>query len=436
MKEPNNNLGYAIFHGLEHNDYLNEIYDALLQNYFLRLFHIETIAPAAFETEDALRFADLLSKSVYVEKSEKHRSLAQEIVTLLCTIKPNDEDVEYVMGSVLSCTSNYLGLQHSVPEFSEASILERLSTTIDKDYLRIPSEKDSYFLSSQKEVYDHMVEDSFFSYSGPTSMGKSFVMRTFIRERIKQEPNSNFAIIVPTKALINEVSKEISDNIGQLLREFDYRIVTSAGAVILQDKNEHRYVFVMTPERLMYQLIGYPDIPIHYLFIDEAQKISDKEGRSAFYYQIVGMLYRNEPHPRIVFASPHIPNPDIYLELVPNAVEGDRTKFVSSYTPVSQEKFLIDLQAHDLGYYNSLTEELHIISNFTPDRDFQSFLVELGRGKKNLVYCNAKAKVVDFAREYADSLPILDDPDLIALAEEIREEVHESFIQKIRRSVW
>ena len=427
MKEPNNNLGYAIFHGLEHNDYLNEIYDALLQNYFLRLFHIETIAPAAFETEDALRFADLLSKSVYVEKSEKHRSLAQEIVTLLRTIKPNDEDVEYVMGSVLSCTSNYLGLQHSVPEFSEASILERLSTTIDKDYLRIPSEKDSYFLSSQKEVYDHMVEDSFFSYSGPTSMGKSFVMRTFIRERIKQEPNSNFAIIVPTKALINEVSKEISDNLGQLLREFDYRIVTSAGAVILQDKNENRYVFVMTPERLMYQLIGYPDIPIHYLFIDEAQKISDKEGRSAFYYQIVGMLYRNEPHPRIVFASPHIPNPDIYLELVPNAVEGDRTKFVSSYTPVSQEKFLIDLQAHDLGYYNSLTEELHIISNFTPDRDFQSFLVELGRGKKNLVYCNAKAKVVDFAREYADSLPILDDQDLIALAEEIREEVHESY---------
>ena len=106
MNEPNNNLGYAIFHGLEHNDYLNEIYDALLQNYFLRLFHIETIAPAAFETEDALRFADLLSKSVYVEKSEKHRSLAQEIVTLLRTIKPNDEDVEYVMGSVLSCTSN------------------------------------------------------------------------------------------------------------------------------------------------------------------------------------------------------------------------------------------------------------------------------------------------------------------------------------------
>lgn len=113
------------------------------------------------------------------------------------------------------------------------------------------------------------------------------------------------------------------------------------------------------------------------------------------------MLYRNEPHPRIIFASPHIPNPDIYLELVPNAVEGDRTKFVSSYTPVSQEKFLIDLQAHELGYYNSLTEELHIINNFTPDRDFQSFLVELGRGKKNLVKACPKRAIKD-RNKYAE----------------------------------
>ena len=240
MNEPASSLGYAIFHGLEHDDYLNEIYEALLQNYFLQLFKVHDVASVGFDTEDALRFADLLSKSVHVKESEKHRSLAQEIVTLLHTLKPNDAAIEYVMGSVLSSTSNYLGLQHSVPEFFEAGVLERLSTAIDKEYLRIPSENDSYFLSSQKEVYDHMVEDRFFSYSGPTSMGKSFVMRTFIRERIKQEPNSNFAIIVPTKALINEVSKEISDSLGQLLREYDYRIVTYAGAVILQAKHEPR----------------------------------------------------------------------------------------------------------------------------------------------------------------------------------------------------
>lgn len=427
MNDTTGTLGHAIFTGLEKNEYLNEIYDALLHNDFLRLFRIDDIAQKEVDTEDALRFADLLSKSVNTEQSERHRSLAQEIITLLNALNPDDEEIQYVMGAVLSSTSNYLGLQHSVPDFQENNVLDRLSDEINRDYLRIPSQQDGYFLRSQKAVYDHMTEDDYFSYSGPTSMGKSFVMRTFIMERIKISPDCNFAILVPTKALINEVSKEIADNLGELLRQHDYRIITSAGAMILQEKNEHRYVFVMTPERMMYQLIGFKDIPIHYLFIDEAQNISEKEGRSAFYYQVVGMLNRSEERPHMIFASPHIPNPDIYLELIPRDVQGGRSEMTSLFTPVSQEKFLIDLQERKLGYYNGLTEELHAIHSFEPDRDFQSFLSELGEGKKNLIYCNAKAKVVKFAREYAEKLQPLDDPDLIALADEIREQVHEDY---------
>lgn len=427
MNDTTGTLGHAIFTGLEKNEYLNEIYDALLHNDFLRLFRIDNIAQKEVDTENALRFADLLSKSVNTEQSERHRSLAQEIVTLLNALNPDDEEIQYVMGAVLSSTSNYLGLQHSVPDFQENNVLDRLSDEVNRDYLRIPSQQNGYFLRSQKAVYDHMTEDDYFSYSGPTSMGKSFVMRTFIRERIKKSPDCNFAILVPTKALINEVSKEIADNLGELLRQHDYRIITSAGAMILQEKNEHRYVFVMTPERMMYQLIGFKDIPIHYLFIDEAQNISEKEGRSAFYYQVVGMLNRSEQRPHMIFASPHIPNPDIYLELIPREVHGVRSEMTSLFTPVSQEKFLIDLQERKLGYYNGLTKELQVIHSIESDRDFQSFLAELGEGKKNLIYCNAKAKVVKFARDYAKKLQPLDDPDLIALAEEIREQVHEDY---------
>lgn len=427
MNDVTSTLGYAIFDGIEKNEYLNEIYDALLHNDFLRLFKIDDIEPKDVPVEDALRFADLLSKSINTEHSEQHRSLAQEIVTLLDLLNPGNEDIQYVMGSVLSSASNYLGLQHSVPGFKEGNIFDRLSDEINREYLRIPSEENSYFLKSQKTVYDHMTEDSYFSYSGPTSMGKSFVMRTFIRERIKKSPDCNFAILVPTKALINEVSKEMADNLGDLLREHDYRIITSAGATILQEKNEHKYVFVMTPERMLYQLIGFKDIPIQYLFVDEAQNISDKEGRSAFYYQVVGILNRSELRPHVIFASPHIPNPDIYLELIPSGIQGERSEMTSLFTPVSQEKFLIDLQKQKLGYYNGLTQELHSIYSFGYDLDFRSFISELGEGKKNLVYCNAKAKVVSFARKYADTLQPLKDKDLIALAAEIREQVHEDY---------
>ena len=114
-----------------------------------------------------------------------------------------------------------------------------------------------------------------------------------------------------------------------------------------------------------------------------------KPGASAFYYQIVGMLYRKEQRPNVIFASPHIPNPAVYLELIPSDIEGERVQMTSAFTPVSQEKFLIDLQAGQLGYYNGLTQELHTISSFAPGRTFHSFVDELGNGRKNLIYCNS-----------------------------------------------
>ena len=58
MNDTTGTLGHAIFTGLEKNEYLNEIYDALLHNDFLRLFRIDDIAQKEVDTEDALRFAD------------------------------------------------------------------------------------------------------------------------------------------------------------------------------------------------------------------------------------------------------------------------------------------------------------------------------------------------------------------------------------------
>ena len=40
-------------------------------------------------------------------------------------------------------------------------------------------------------------------------MGKSFVVQTFIKEQIERGEKKNYAIVVPTKALINEVRSNI-----------------------------------------------------------------------------------------------------------------------------------------------------------------------------------------------------------------------------------
>lgn len=92
----------------------------------------------------------------------------------------------------------------------------------------------------------------------------------------------NFAIIVPIKALINEVSNKSIDDLKDMLEEYDYRIVTSSNDVAMAQK--HNYVFVLTPERLLYLLIEHNELELDYLFIDEAHKISSKDKRRAFYY--------------------------------------------------------------------------------------------------------------------------------------------------------
>ena len=93
----------------------------------------------------------------------------------------------------------------------------------------------------------------------------------------------------------------------------NYVVINSSGALALRDK--HNYIFVMTPERMLYLMISYPSIEIDYLFIDEAHKISTNDERSAFYYKITSLINQRDYNTKIIFSSPNIPNPYEYLKI-------------------------------------------------------------------------------------------------------------------------
>ena len=181
----------------------------------------------------------------------------------------------------------------------------RLHSELMKEYLEVPGDEEKHFFRSQKMVYDHFNDQSF-NYSGPVSMGKSFVMQTFIRNQVMADEGCNFAILVPAKALINEVTSELTKALKGFFTEKDYRIVTSAGAVVLKDY--HHFIFSMRPERMAYLLTLYSNMPLDYIFIDEAHKISSKDSRSAFYYSVVEKLSARQTKPKFIFDSPNIPN--------------------------------------------------------------------------------------------------------------------------------
>jgi len=424
-------LGNVIFAGIDRNPYLIELYNHILYNYTLSLFGFTQMMPKEVDVEAALRFADVLSKSTDKEKSDRHKIWAQEIVALLKETQPDNPAVLEYFGSVLMSTENFRGLAMNAPQFQGRTLLDRAYTEFCRELLSIPADKERQFFRSQKEVYDRLTEP-YFSYSGPTSMGKSFVMRMFIKKQVMDGSNLNFAILVPTKALINEVYSKIIEDLKinekrGYLAERNYTLVTAAGALQLK-KGDMNFIFVLTPERLLYLLIGKPDVRIDYLFIDEAHKISAKDSRSAFYYKVVDMISQKQK-PHILFASPNIPNPEVYLRLLPDAdMETDR-KLATSFSPVSQIKILVDLICGEIKTFNSYTEQLDTVTSFPPGANLHQIIASVCRRREdrkmqNIVYFNSKEKAVEYALDFDKNVPEQNDDALTSLAKEIRKEVH------------
>ena len=422
------NLSGAIFGDIENNEYLNELYNNILYNYALKTLCLTGRKKMrGVNVTAALRFADLLSKSTHPEHRDAHRIWAQEIITLLLALYPDDEKVSYYAGAVLASTGNFLGQNLIKSNYTEPTTFEQLFAAYSHDYLTIPAEKDKRFFQAQKYAYDHLQDDCF-SYSAPTSMGKSFIMRMFIKEQVLNGIKKNYAIIVPTKALINEVRSEVINDLKGLLEQRDYRVVTAAGDLALEQ--HHSFILVLTPERLLYLINSKPDLPIDYLFIDEAHKMSGKNSRGPFYYSVVDDLSRRASKPHFIFASPNIPNPEVYLQLIANGHCDYENAMASSFSPVSQFKFLISIGNRAISVFNDHTKNYELVctlqgDNPTLDLILQAFdKTEEMKDKRTIAYFSGKDKAIEAARKFAENRQKQNDPELDELARDVRNEVH------------
>ena len=92
-----------------------------------------------------------------------------------------DPMIKLYAGDVFSSTGNHKGIEHINSEYQDITALERIFAEYRNDYLTIPAEPNEKFFAPQKEAYEHLTDECF-SYSAPTSMGKSFIMRMFIKD--------------------------------------------------------------------------------------------------------------------------------------------------------------------------------------------------------------------------------------------------------------
>lgn len=109
---------------------------------------------------------------------------------------------------------------------------------------------------------------------------------------------------------------------------------------------------------------------------------------------------------------------------IPDVANRENYKIATKFSPVNQEKFLIDFKRFELHYYNEATQKLTKYCSFPEDKGLLDFVHELGEGARSIVYSNSKDNVVEYALQYAAQLQPLHNSDLDVLAQDIRQDVH------------
>ncbi|MFA0406317.1 RNA helicase, partial [Vibrio sp. 10N.222.52.C12] len=171
--------------------HFTELYENLSISYANSKLNISTPITSK-DTDDLCRYADIFSLS---EESE-YRVLAYRIIVKLLGVSEKTHE----LGSMARSIFTKLGLFVSESRFNEIEnplpYEREVSNILKKDRQKLPF-GDEIFTDSQYQVFSSLTDLDNFSFSGPTSFGKSFIIRSYIFNCINDK--KDVIVLVPTK---------------------------------------------------------------------------------------------------------------------------------------------------------------------------------------------------------------------------------------------
>ena len=366
---------------------------------------------------DIMRFADILSRDLNYEG----RNLAYKIISILYPFYAEDEHYKFISNSIMTKLGNFPSLNlimktDKADRYDTPEIL--LDKQLKKFYQKVPG-TEKIFTDAQYQLFEAIKDSNHFSFSGPTSFGKSFIMDAFINYIIDERHGiDNIIVLVPTRALINQVSKRLKTEI----KHEKYKVMTHPIVPLMHKKDDAKFVFVFTPERMISYLSEKNNPLISYLFIDEAQKIiAKKDSRAPLYYQAISLAERKSI--KLFFASPNIPNSDIFLKLFDKSTD---ECMVIKEAPVSQNRFFIDfVERKEVMFTESGRDD--IFDAFGNYNNLNELLMCIGSDKKNIVYCNSVEDTIDFALHFSKVLEEKRDSRVDEVIKLIQEYLHKDY---------
>lgn len=194
----------------------------------------------------------------------------------------------------------YMGMYYKVRD-SQAKTLKELVLTTYRDTIK--EGLGNYYTPVQANILDSVRSNKCFSFSAPTSTGKSHVFRDLILKS-----NKDIVIIVPSRALINEYYLTLC----KIIQDRSINILTFVDK--LNTAKAKRSIFIITPERSSDLFSRSLEFDVDYFLFDEAQLSEEISMRGLVYDSVVRRVSKYYPNAKMVFAQPFVANPEAQFD--------------------------------------------------------------------------------------------------------------------------
>jgi hypothetical protein len=290
----------------------------------------------------------------------------------------------------------------------------------------------------QRTIWADLEEKRSVISSAPTSAGKSFMFQLHVAEMVGSGAIQTAAFIVPTRALISQVSTAFS----ALLERFPDTTARVLTVPVAQALDVGTSIFVMTQERLQVLLLD-PNFMVEVIVIDEAHLIGDGD-RGIILQSVVDELLARNPSTQLLFTLPRVKNP---LELARVFRVAKPVVRKTDDSPVGQNIILADVSESvpdevrarlwdqvpqaEVVTFDVAMELVH------PDQKLVYLAWFFGRGSQSIIYGDSRSRCERLALLLGDVIQSAEDQTTASeahatrrdeLAKFIRDHVHPEFV--------
>ena len=416
-------------------EFLQHLVSPQIHNSILENLENEELTQIGLRTSpeysgDEIKNIAELGNILSLSNKNENKKTALRIGLLLPSLRDN-EMTKNVSAIILSRLSNFPMIKYLFGEDyrQHMGIFTELESIVHETILTEEfGERKVILTKFQKEITEAIRTSEYTSLSGPTSSGKSWLLKQLLLDELTQKTSSIGIYIVPTRALIHQVITDLMDN----LRFFPNVPIRISASPEVPDVDGGSVIFVLTQER-MQRLISSKDIKklkVTFLLIDEAHEIQNG-ARGVILEEVIRRSYELWPNSKMVFASPLVNNPEYFGKMISrSSIQAPLTDIPT----VGQVVLRVAFKRNELTFSNIKNKQLlnKTISGAPSSSVVRSIcrvFMETWNGDQAILFANGPMDAVKMIRFLLETgkYPRVTDERLGEFADFVSEHVHRKY---------